>query len=221
MSSQSRNAAAVPEASRSRLLDAAVRTFGAKGFHATTTRDIATAAGMSPAALYVHHRSKEELLYAACLIGHQEMLARIKAAVSPHHDSRDQLKALVLAWVVEHAHRRDTARVVNDELDALTPEHRAIVDDLRRAMEGVARRVLDDGVAQGVFAVDDPHLAARAVLSLGQDVAHWFRPDGRWSASVIAEHYAVMALRMVGAADTVIPANPVSAEPRTADLPPS
>ena len=51
------------DATRARLLDAATAAFAEKGFHGTTTRDIATAAGMSSAALYVHHKSKEELLY--------------------------------------------------------------------------------------------------------------------------------------------------------------
>ena len=48
---------------RTRLARAAVDAFATKGFHGTTTRDISIAAGMSPAALYVHHRSKEELLF--------------------------------------------------------------------------------------------------------------------------------------------------------------
>jgi AcrR family transcriptional regulator len=46
------------DATRARLLKAATDAFAEKGFHATTTRDIATLAGMSPAALYVQHKSK-------------------------------------------------------------------------------------------------------------------------------------------------------------------
>ncbi|MEV4331093.1 helix-turn-helix domain-containing protein [Streptomyces sp. NPDC049597] len=37
--------------------------FADRCFHGTPTRDIASTAGMSPAALYVHHKSKEELLH--------------------------------------------------------------------------------------------------------------------------------------------------------------
>ena len=55
---------------RDRLLEAAVDSFAARGFHGTTTRDIAAAAGMSPAALYVHHRSKEDLLHLIARTGH-------------------------------------------------------------------------------------------------------------------------------------------------------
>ena len=44
-------------ATRERLLTAAGIAFSKRGFHATSTRDIAAAAGMSPAAVYVHHES--------------------------------------------------------------------------------------------------------------------------------------------------------------------
>lgn len=47
---------------RTRLVNAAIASFTAKGFYGATTRDIAAAAGMSPAALYVPHKSKEDLL---------------------------------------------------------------------------------------------------------------------------------------------------------------
>ena len=55
---------------RERLVTAAVAAFSAHGFHATTTRNIAARAGMSPAAVYVHHASKEELLFAISRDGH-------------------------------------------------------------------------------------------------------------------------------------------------------
>jgi AcrR family transcriptional regulator len=50
---------------RDRLLDAAADTFADKGFEATTVADIATSVGVTPAAIYNHFGSKEELLYAA------------------------------------------------------------------------------------------------------------------------------------------------------------
>ena len=46
-----------------RILLAAATAFAERGFHATTTRDIAAQAGPSSAALYFYFRSKEEVLY--------------------------------------------------------------------------------------------------------------------------------------------------------------
>src|SRR5450432_1076844 len=51
-----------PEGYR-RMFLAAIAAFSERGFPGTSTRDIAARAGMSPAALYVHFGSKEEVLY--------------------------------------------------------------------------------------------------------------------------------------------------------------
>ena len=65
--------------------------FAARGFHGTTTRDISTAAGMSPAALYVHHRSKEELLFELSRLGHERVLEMVRASVARSDDPVEQL----------------------------------------------------------------------------------------------------------------------------------
>jgi AcrR family transcriptional regulator len=80
---------------RSRLVAAAVESFASKGFHGTTTRDIASAAGMSPAALYVHHKSKEDLLYLISRAGHEFTLLLVKDAVAGSDDPVEQLLAVV------------------------------------------------------------------------------------------------------------------------------
>jgi hypothetical protein len=38
-----------------------------------------------------------------------------------------------------------------------------------------------------------------ALLSLGIDVARWYREDGRWSPEDVGTRYAEMAVRIVGA----------------------
>src|SRR5689334_16326179 len=108
---------------RARLLDAAVEAFGAKGFHGTTTRDIATAAGMSPAAVYVHHRSKEELLYVISRNGHQTTLDIVRAAAASASSPTPQLAAVARAFARHHAEGHTWARIVNYELDSLSPAH--------------------------------------------------------------------------------------------------
>jgi AcrR family transcriptional regulator len=184
---------------RSRLMAAAVDSFAAKGFHGTTTRDIASAAGMSPAALYVHHRSKEELLHRISRDGHDRTLALVQDAVASSDDPREQLLALVRAFVVHHAEGHTGARIVNYELAALSPEHLEEIAATRRQIEAEMRAVVERGVAAGTFTTADPHMTALALLSLGIDVARWYRDEGAWTPDQIAEHYCELALRIVGA----------------------
>lgn len=189
----------VPD-SRTRLATAAVDAFAARGFHGTTTRDISTTAGMSPAALYVHHRSKEELLFELARVGHLRVLEMVRSSVAPLADPVEQLGQLVEDFVRDHAQEHTGARVINYELAALSPEHLAEIRTIRHEIDVVVRDVLDRGVAAGAFTTPDARMTALAILSLGIDVARWYRDEGRWTPGEVAAHYRLLVLRMVGAA---------------------
>jgi AcrR family transcriptional regulator len=188
-----------PQAAR-RLLLGAVEAFAERGFHATTTRDIAGRAGMSPAALYIHYKTKEELLYQISRVGHERSVGILTEAAASGGDHAQRLETAVRAFVRWHAEHHTTARVVQYELAALEPEHYQEIVGLRRRTEEVLRGILADGVAAGEFAVADLRGTALAVLSLCIDVARWFRAGGRRSPEEIGVLYAGLALRMVGAA---------------------
>lgn len=187
-----------PDAAR-RLLLAAVEAFAERGFHATTTRDIASRAGMSPAALYIHYRTKEELLYQISRVGHERSVRILTEAADSATGPAGRLAAAVHAFVRWHAERHTTARVVQYELNALAEEHYAEIVALRRRSEEILRGILADGAATGEFTVTDLRGTALAVLSLCIDVARWFRSGGSRSPEEIGALYADLVLRMVGA----------------------
>lgn len=137
-----------PDAAR-RLLVAAVDAFAERGYHATTTRDIAGRAGMSPAALYIHYKTKEELLHRISRIGHDKALEILTTAADGPGRAAERLDAAVRSFVLWHAAHHTTARVVQYELDALAPEHRSEIVALRRQSDAAVRRILADGVAAG------------------------------------------------------------------------
>lgn len=185
-------------AGRQRLYEAAIESFANRGFHGTSTRDIASAAGMSPAALYAHHRTKEELLWVIAVRGHEDSLALVRAAIASSPDPVSQLRTLAHSFAEFHARSHTTARVLNYELAALEPEHRAEVDELRRQIDHETRALLQRGVDAGVFHTPSPTMAATAIVSLGVDVSRWFSEGHRWTAEQIADFYADAALRIAG-----------------------
>lgn len=189
-----------PESGRERLYEAAIVAFSERGFHATTTRDIASAAGMSAAALYAHHRTKEELLWVIAIRGHQESLSIVQRAIASSTDPTEQLRTLAHSFAEFHAREHTTARVLNYELAALEPEHRVEVDRLRHQIDHETRALVERGVASGAFHTPSATMAATAIVSLGVDVSRWFGEGHRWSPDQIADFYADIALRIVGAA---------------------
>ncbi|MGN6412507.1 TetR/AcrR family transcriptional regulator [Flexivirga sp.] len=192
---------ALPSATQRRLLEAARDAFGAKGFHGTTTRDIAAAAGMSPAAVYVHHRTKESLLFAISLAGHRATLQALRDAGAAADGPVQQLAAMVRRFVLGHTTEHTLARVVNYELGALTPEHRATIDALRHDIQQLIRGVLADGAASGAFHCVDVGMTTNAIMGMSIDVARWYDERDAWQPERVADHSARMALRMAGARD--------------------
>ncbi|NBM17407.1 TetR/AcrR family transcriptional regulator [Streptomyces sp. GC420] len=187
-----------PDAAR-RLLVAAVEAFAERGYHATTTRDIAGRAGMSPAALYIHYKTKEELLHTICRTGHGKALQILDAAAAGDGTAAERLTDAVRSFVRWHAGHRTTARVVQYEYDSLSEEHRAEIIELRRRSDAAVRSILEDGVESGEFDVVDVRGTAVAILSLCIDVARWFNVRGRRTPDEVGVLYADLVLRMVGA----------------------
>lgn len=187
-----------PEAAR-RLLLAAVEAFADRGYHATTTRDIATAAGMSPAALYVHYPSKAALLSEISRTGHQRTLALVEGAAAAEGDPVQRMRRLVEDFTAWHAQTHTVGRIVQYELQALPPEDYAAVAELRRRIEETVRTLIDEGRSAGVFEVPDVRTAARAVLSLGIDVARWYHERTAEPPEELGRRYADLVLRMLGA----------------------
>ncbi|GAA2262112.1 TetR family transcriptional regulator [Streptomyces ruber] len=187
-----------PDAAR-RLLVAAVEAFAERGYHATTTRDIAGRAGMSPAALYIHYRTKEELLHRISRIGHEKALEVLRTAAGSEGTATERLAEAVRSFVRWHAGQHTVARVVQYELDALGPDARAEIVALRRRNDATVREIIEEGVAAGEFDVPDVRGTTLAVLSLCIDVARWFNAAGARTPDEVGALYADLVLRMVGA----------------------
>jgi AcrR family transcriptional regulator len=181
---------------RERLINAAVEAFAEKGFAATTTRDIASRAGMSPAAVYVHHDSKESLLFTVSLDGHRLALEVLNTAAASSTDPLERLRTMVYDFSLWHADNSRVGRIVQWEYHALTPEHRTEIAVFRRSIERTMQDALADGVAQGVLDVDDVPGTAFSVLSLGVDLVRWFEPGGSRSGHELASLHADLAVRM-------------------------
>lgn len=91
---------------RQELIRAAARLFRHKGFHATSTRDIATAVGMRSGSPFYHFRSKGELLYAVMDEGMRSAIDR-------------QREALQKAKQAKTDPRRELAVLIRNQFDVL------------------------------------------------------------------------------------------------------
>jgi AcrR family transcriptional regulator len=187
------------DAAPHRLLEAAADAFADRGFHATTTRDIASRAGMSPAGVYVHFASKEELLFQLSREGHEVARDMLVAAARGAASPTEALRAIMGTFARWHAEHFRVARIVQYEFANLTPEHRDTVLGLRKEIDAVVRQVVEDGVRTGEFAVDDVRDTTLALMSMAVDVARWYDPEIRRTPEAIGAAYADLGVRLVTA----------------------
>lgn len=185
--------------SREALLSAASECFARKGFHATTSRDISVNAGLSHSALYVHFKSKEEILYELSVTGHREILSRLEAIADDEAGLYDRFVRTVRTLLLWNIERHINSRINNREFSSLAPEHRTEVGALRHRIEEHVRELVELGVKDGLFVTDHTEMTTVAIISVTIDVNRWYRPEGAWTPEEIADHFSRLILQMVGA----------------------
>ncbi len=185
---------------RRTILRVARRLFSQRGYYGTSIRDIAAAIRLQGGSLYAHIASKEELLWEIVEEAARAFLSGLEPIVRSEHPPLEKLRLAVAAHLRVVAERQDAAVVFNHEWRALGPKRRNEVVARRDAYEALFRRILEEGIAAGVFREDlDVPLITRFILTALNGVAVWYRPKGPLSPEQIAEAFTDWVVRGIGA----------------------
>ena len=142
-------------------------------------RDIATAAGTSPAILYDHSGSKQALLATLLDRALDLLVAATEQALDlAGDDPADRLRAIVEAHVRIHLESQRESLLGNSELRSLEPGSLRVVVAKRDVQQRIFDRVVRDGVRRGVFGAPHAEDAARFITAACTAVAAWYRPGG-------------------------------------------
>ena len=151
--------ATASEEKRRLILDAAVRVFARKGFHACRVGDIAEEAGVAHGLLYHYFASKDEVLDAAFRENWSVLLERIRAVEESGGAAREQLRHVAAILLRTWLHQPDVVCLVVREI-ARSPEVQQRIGELAQPIEAI-RRIVERGQETGEFRSDlDPTLAA-------------------------------------------------------------
>lgn len=185
---------------RLRLFEAALQLFGSRGYHGVSVRDLTSALGQQPGALYAHVPSKQHLLYELMMLGERTHLSSLKdALLSSGPQPEAQIAALARAHVRVHLEHAALARVTSRETSALAPEHLSEVMAVRAQSTQLFLDVIERGVRLGVFAVKEPPLAVKAIGAMGIRAAEWWDADSEYGIDEVVETYAEFAVKLVRA----------------------
>lgn len=184
------------------ILSAALDAFYETGFHGTSVREIARRVGVTVPALYYHHENKEGLLIALLELSTSDVLARAHAADADGGDDPVQRLANVIEAIVLRMTNRARLAALEGEVRYLSPENRQRYRVVRKGVEELVLKIVEDGSKSGVFDVDDPAETTRALLGMCQSIPRWYHAEGTLSPEEVAQKYVAIALKVVGV-DTV------------------
>jgi AcrR family transcriptional regulator len=171
---------------REQVLAAAAREFSARGYEASSLRDIAAAAGVLAGSLYYHFRSKDDLFATVHAEGFRQLHAALDASLDGLTDPWARLEAACAAHLDQVVNGNDIAVVTAGSLfRTMRP---ALQRRLNRQRDGYERRFRD--------LIDDLKLPRRVdrsmlrLLLLGalNWARLWYRP-GKLSPAVIAQRW--------------------------------
>jgi AcrR family transcriptional regulator len=161
------------EDKRRQLLDAAVRVFARKGFHASRVGDIAEEAGVAHGLLYHYFKSKDDVLEAVFHENWNLLQLRIASVEETDEPAADQLRHVAAIVLRTWLHLPDVVTVVIREFGR-SPELAERIGELAQPIE-VIQRVIVRGIERGEFRSDiNPQFAATVVYgSIDELLTGW------------------------------------------------
>lgn len=80
---------------RKQIIEGAMRLFQEKGFHRTTTREIAKESGFSIGTLYEYIRTKEDVLFLVCEFVHDQVRDQLTSTISVENPTKESLRQAI------------------------------------------------------------------------------------------------------------------------------
>jgi AcrR family transcriptional regulator len=157
------------EEKRRQILDAAVRTFAEKGYHATRVGDIAEEAGVAYGLVYHYFQSKEDVLETIFRETWTELLDAIRDVEEADVPAAEQLRQVSAILLRSWRRQPDLVRVLVREV-ARSPEVQRRVDELSEIFRAI-ERIVARGQEAGDFRSDvDPRLASWIVYGAIEEI---------------------------------------------------
>lgn len=174
---------------RDAILEAAVRMFNDRGYHATSLDDVAAQLGVSKPLVYHYLGTKEQVLLQCMQRGLTELQAAFDVAQAQPGTGLDRLRRYLVGYA--QVNMADFGRcVIRTGDEVLSPENRALFRADKRKIDGHFRALLARAMEDGSADVADVRFATFAIAGALNWPARWHKQDGAQSSADIAEELA-------------------------------
>ncbi len=183
---------------RHQLLGVALDVFSRRGFHDTSMRDVAVAAGVTKPVLYQHFESKQELYLELLDDVRRRLIATISGAAGAPGASRTQLESGLSAYFGFVADERRAFALLFGGSSPADGDIRTAVRAAETSVAGAIARLLDDQLP-----VERRLEIAHVITGAAEGVVRGWSAAGRVEApAALARRTATLLWEGLGAAVT-------------------
>ncbi|MGX1701978.1 TetR/AcrR family transcriptional regulator [Microbacterium sp. NPDC055357] len=180
------------------ILTAALGCFVEHGYHGTTTRSMAAAAGLSVPGLYHHYPSKHDIIVELMRRAMDDLYARSLGALAEGATVEERFALHIECLVRFHAQRQQLAFIAATEIRSMQPAARARHIATRDRQQALLERIIAEGVKSGDFRAVDVKATTRAIITMCTGVSQWYRPaGGTLSPDEVARQYVAVSQQIV------------------------
>ncbi|MFC7440103.1 TetR/AcrR family transcriptional regulator [Laceyella putida] len=162
---------------RQQIIEGAVRLFVEKGFHKTTTREIARECGLSIGTMYEYIQSKEDVLYLVCDDIHSDLENRLLEAVTESDTGIESLRKGLKQLFRVMEEMRPLVLLIYQETKSLPKDKMRYVLSKEEEITGFFERILQKGLQDGTIRIEPSSikLMAHNIMVMGQmwTFRHW------------------------------------------------
>lgn len=155
---------------RNQIIKSAIQLFKQKGFHRTTTREIAQNAGFSIGTLYEYIRQKEDILYLVCDSIFEQFRVRMEKALPSYGSSKERLESAIRAYFKLVDDMQDEMLVMYQETKSLEKDALKYVLKKEQDFVAIFEPLIRDCVQENVFQLSEIEIKTYAhnILVMGQ-----------------------------------------------------
>lgn len=174
------------EQKREAVLQAAVRAFNARGFHAASLDEVATTLQISKPTIYHYLGNKEQVLLECVARGLEQLQGAADAALQEDGNGLDRLRNFLTRYA--EINMADFGRcVIRTGEEMLSPEGAKRFRGFKREIDQSLRRLIEAGIADGSIAPVDVKLTSFTLAGALNWPGRWYEPGGPMTAGAIAE----------------------------------
>jgi TetR/AcrR family transcriptional regulator, cholesterol catabolism regulator len=176
------------------ILERAAVLFGTYGYQGVGIAALADDLGVSKAALFHYFKSKREIFDSIVYDALSGLYEFVTTSVSEDDDPSTQLVTFMRchAQFFEENYWKFVVMLVG--FGGITSPLASEMKKIRDNYEKRLREIIARGEQEGAFREVDVAMTGRAVLSMLNWMARWYKPGGKRSAADFAEDYASLLL---------------------------